>query len=60
MAYNYMKHPTQGFIRGVKDSSPDVIKQLESQGWYRCQDRNDATPYKAATKKTTKKTTKKD
>ena len=51
MAYYYMKHPTQGFIKGVKEDCPDVIKQLESQGWYRCQDRNDATAYKASTKK---------
>jgi hypothetical protein len=50
-----MKHPTQGFIKGVKDSSPDIIKQLESQGWFRCQDRNDPTPYKEVKKKATKK-----
>ena len=55
MAYNYMKHPTQGFIKGIKDASPDVIKQLESQGWYRCQARNDATPYKAPAKKSAEK-----
>ena len=57
MAYYYMKHPTQGFIKSVKEESADVIKQLETQGWYRCQDRNDSTAYKAPTKK--KKTTKK-
>lgn len=51
MAYYYMKHPTQGFIRGVKEDSPDIINQLESQGWYRCQDRNDSTPYKTPDKK---------
>jgi len=55
MAYNYMKHPTQGFIRGVKEASPDVIKQLENQGWYRCQSRSDATPYKEASKGKSKK-----
>tara|TARA_R100001463_G_scaffold32022_6_gene71940 strand:+ start:1209 stop:1373 length:165 start_codon:yes stop_codon:yes gene_type:complete len=49
-----MKHPTQGFIKGVKDASPDVIAQLESQGWYQCQDRSDATPYKAPAKKAKK------
>ena len=59
MAYNYMKHPTQGFVKSVKDSSPSVIKQLESQGWYRCQERNDTTPHKAPAKKTTKKKAKK-
>ena len=55
MAYNYMKHPTQGFIKGVKEESPDVIKQLEAQGWYRCQGHNDDTPYKAPSKKDSKK-----
>tara|TARA_R100000458_G_C8206251_1_gene195182 strand:+ start:556 stop:714 length:159 start_codon:yes stop_codon:yes gene_type:complete len=50
-----MKHPTQGFIKGVKDSSPDVIAQLESQGWYQCQSRSDATPYKAPAKKKAEK-----
>ena len=57
MAYYYMKHPTQGFIKGVKEDSPKVIEQLETQGWYRCQDRNDSTAYKAPAKK--KKSTKK-
>ena len=52
--YYYMKHPNQGFIKGIKEESPDVIEQLELQGWYRCQDRNDSTPYKAPTKKTKK------
>ena len=52
-----MKHPTQGFIKGVKEDSPKVIEQLETQGWYRCQDRNDSTAYKAPAKK--KKSTKK-
>tara|TARA_Y100001973_G_C5162120_1_gene314110 strand:- start:286 stop:468 length:183 start_codon:yes stop_codon:yes gene_type:complete len=57
----YMKHPTQGFIREVKDASPDIIKQLETHGWYKCQARNDATPYKEPTKKkTTKKSSKKE
>ncbi len=55
MAYNYMKHPTQGFIKGVKEESADVIKQLESQGWYRCQSRSNAAPYKKASKKKAKK-----
>ena len=52
-----MKHPTQGFIKSVKEESAEVIKQLETQGWYRCQDRNDSTAYKAPAKK--KKTAKK-
>lgn len=59
MAYHYMKHPTQGFIKGVKEDSSKIIEQLESQGWYRCQGRNDATAYKAPTKKK-KKTSKKN
>jgi len=59
MSYKFMKHPTQGFIKGVKDSSPDVIAQLESQGWYQCQDRNDATPYQEP-KKTKSKSKKED
>lgn len=51
----YMKHPNQGFIKDLKDECDDVIKSLEEKGWYRCQDRNDSTPYKAPTKKKTKK-----
>ncbi len=60
MSYIFMKHPMQGFIKGVKKDSPDIILQLKSQGWYQCQDRNDATPYKAPVKKKSKakKTTK--
>ena len=54
MSYKFMKHPTQGFIKGVKDASPDVIAQLESQGWYQCQSRSDTTPYKAPAKKAKK------
>tara|TARA_Y100000401_G_scaffold2268_1_gene1669 strand:- start:1637 stop:1789 length:153 start_codon:yes stop_codon:yes gene_type:complete len=46
-----MKHPTQGFVKGVKEESSDVIKQLETQGWYRCQSRSDTTPYKEPAKK---------
>jgi predicted RNA binding protein YcfA (HicA-like mRNA interferase family) len=54
-----MKHPNQGFVKGVKEESPDVIKQLETQGWYRCQSRSDTTPYKEPAKKETKTKNKK-
>tara|TARA_R110000824_G_scaffold165201_2_gene341762 strand:+ start:3096 stop:3248 length:153 start_codon:yes stop_codon:yes gene_type:complete len=50
-----MKHPTQGFIKELKESASDIIEQLETQGWYKCQDRKDSTPYKQPSKKTKKK-----
>jgi len=53
----FLKHPTQGFIKGVKASAISVIEQLKNQGWFRCNGLKDATPY--VEKKKTKKKTKK-
>lgn len=54
----FFKHPTQGFIKGIKPSAIKVIEQLETQGWFRCKGLKDATPY-VEEKKTKKKSKKK-
>ncbi len=51
----YLKHPNQGFIKEVKETSSDIIDQLETQGWYKCKGIKDSTPYKKTSKKTKKK-----
>ena len=52
----FMKHPTQGFIKEIKEDATQVVAQLETHGWFRCQGKSDATPYKKpATKKKAKK-----
>lgn len=57
----YLKHPTQGFIKAIKESATPVIKQLETHGWFRCKGLKDATPYSEAKadKKSSKKSSKK-
>jgi hypothetical protein len=51
----YMKHPKQGFVKEVKEKHSDLIKSLESKGWYKCTGRKDVSPYKKPVKKKTQK-----
>ena len=47
----YMKHPKQGFVKEVKEKHTDLIKSLETEGWYKCAGKKDVSPYKKPVKK---------
>tara|TARA_Y100001963_G_C6632286_1_gene376873 strand:+ start:246 stop:434 length:189 start_codon:yes stop_codon:yes gene_type:complete len=50
-----MKHPKQGFVKEVKEKHTDLIKSLESEGWYKCAGKKDVSLYKEPVKKKAKK-----
>tara|TARA_Y100000114_G_C11670060_1_gene283324 strand:- start:513 stop:701 length:189 start_codon:yes stop_codon:yes gene_type:complete len=50
-----MKHPKQGFVKEVKEKHFDLVKSLESKGWYRCTSKKDISPYKNPVNKKVKK-----